>query len=195
MKLEAIVIGVSAGGWDALNTILPALPREFTLPVVIVQHLSPDSEGYLAQSLNKRCLLKVKEADEKEPIEPGTIYIAPANYHLLIEEDRTLSLSISEHVHYSRPSIDVLFETAAEAFGPRLIGVVLTGASADGSQGLKKIQERGGLTLVQDPATAESPIMPQAAIKTIHAEGRLVDYILPLKEIAPFLMKIVNRES
>lgn len=169
----------------ALSEILPTLPQNFSLPILIVQHLSPASDDYLATYLDEKCEVKVKEADEKEKIEGGVVYLVPANYHLLVEKDKTLSLSVDSPVNFARPSIDVLFETAAEAYGSNLIGLVLTGASADGSRGLKLIKERGGLTLVQDPKTAESEVMPKAAIAEVD-----VDHIIPLSEIGAFLIKI-----
>ncbi len=185
MRYRAIVIGSSAGGNEALKDILLHLPKEFKIPIVIVQHISPYSENYMTRHLNSICNINVKEADEKDKIIPGNIYIAPPNYHLLIEEDETFSLSVDKKVNYSRPSIDVLFETAAYAYGPSLIGIILTGANNDGSKGLKKIKEAGGLTIVQDPKTAYSDAMPKAAIKTIK-----VDYILSLEKIAKLLLKI-----
>ena len=139
-------------------------------------------------SLNESCPLTVKEADEKEPIKPGFVYIAPANYHLLVEQNKTLSLSIDSKVCYSRPSIDVLFETAAEAYLSGLIGIILTGANDDGTIGLKKIKEKGGLTIAQDPATAESGVMPLSAIRE-----NVVDQILPLAEIASFLSQFTGK--
>lgn len=190
MRYRAVVIGVSAGGMDALLTILPNLPADFPVPVIIVQHVGPQANNYLAQHLNASCRLTVKEADEKESIAAGVVYLAPANYHLLIEEDKTLSLSVSERVNYARPSIDVLFETAADAYGPDLIGIVLTGANDDGSRGLRKIKEQDGLTVVQDPATALVSVMPKSAIA-----ATAVDHILPLEEIGPFLCKITGKEN
>jgi two-component system, chemotaxis family, protein-glutamate methylesterase/glutaminase len=187
MKYEAITMGISSGGWQALNQILPQLPESFPIPILIVQHLAAGSDDYLARTLNGKCRLKVKDADEKEPIEKGVIYLAPANYHLLVEQNKTLSLSTNEAINYARPSIDVLFETAADVYGPGLIGVVFTGASNDGSQGLYKIKERGGLAIVQDPSTAESEIMPRSAIEAVD-----IDYIVPLQEIVPCLIKLTS---
>jgi len=183
MNYEVIVIGVSAGGMKALGTILPSLPADFALGVIVAQHLHPSAEDALARRLDKSCELTVKLADEKESIAPGVIYIAPPDYHLMVEEERIFSLSLDEPVKYARPSIDVLFETAADAYGSTLVGIVLTGANTDGSHGLKKIKESGGLTVVQDPATAEIETMPRAAIAATQ-----VDHILPLEEIGPFLV-------
>lgn len=182
---QAIVIGSSAGGLNAVKTVITGLPQEFQTPILIVQHLSPHSDNFMARYLNQLTHLQVKEADEKEPIRPWHVYIAPPNFHLLVEEDYSLSLSVDEKVNYARPSIDVLFETAAVAYGPRLIGLLLTGANNDGTKGFSHIKAAGGTTIAQDPATAESPIMPASAI----ASGK-VDHTVPLNEIAKFLVKI-----
>ncbi len=163
-NIKAVVIGTSAGGLYALKKLLPALPSGYPCPLMIVQHMSPYSDNYMVRMLNEKSAITVKEADEKEPVVAGTAYIAPPDYHLLVESDLTLSLSMEEKVNYSRPSIDVLFETAADAYGPHLMGVVLTGANADGSEGLAYIHKKGGFTVVQQPGDAESPAMPEAAI-------------------------------
>jgi len=170
-----------------LREVLPALAPDFPMPVLIVQHMSRLSEGILSRLLDEVSQVRVKEAEDKESAVPGVVYIAPANYHLLVEEDGSLALSLEERVNFARPAVDVLFEAAADVYGPRLIGVVLTGANDDGSRGLKKIKERGGLTIVQDPATAEADAMPRAAI----AASR-VDYILPLAEIGPLLNSLAD---
>ena len=183
--MHAVVIGVSAGGMTALGILLPFLPAHYKLPVIIAQHAHPDSDDFLARYLNDKCSLTVKQAEEKEPVLPGIIYMAPPNYHLLIEMDHTFSLSVEEPVNFARPSIDVLFETAAEAYGSNLVGVILTGASADGAGGLMKIKAAGGITVVQDPRTAEAEIMPKSAISA----GE-VDFILPLEAIGKFLAKL-----
>ena len=189
-EFEAVVIGVSAGGLAALHTMLPLLPVDFDLPVIIVQHLHPASGNYLVQDLNARCHLSVKQADEKEIIKSGTVYMAPPNYHLLVEEDRTFSLTVDKRVNYARPSIDVLFETAALAYREKLIGVILTGANNDGSRGLKKIKETGGFAVVQDPLNAEVDSMPRAALV-----ATAVDYILPLDQIGPLLVSIAKGKN
>lgn len=142
MKYGAIVIGVSAGGLNAMKTILPTLPAQFGIPIVVVQHIGARSDGEWFRILEKLCNVKIKEAEEKEEIKSGVVYVAPPNYHLLIERDRTFSFSIGERVNFSRPSIDVLFETASEVYGDKLIGVILTGANSDGAQGLKKLRKR-----------------------------------------------------
>jgi len=178
------VIGVSSGGINALKLLLQELPGNFMLPIVIVQHIGPHSDSTWISLLNSWSSLTVKEADEKERIEKGTVYIAPPNYHLLVERDKTLSLTVDERVRFARPSIDVLFETAAEAYKQKLIGIILTGSSDDGTNGLKKIKEMGGLAIAEDPSTAESPFMPAAAISKV-----AVDYILPLKGISELLIR------
>jgi two-component system chemotaxis response regulator CheB len=181
-RYDIVVMGVSSGGMVALSIIIPMLSKDFTLPVVIVQHQHPHADDFLVHYLNEKCELSVKHAEEKEPIEPATVYLAPPNYHLLIEQDRTFSLSIAERVNYARPSVDVLFETAADAFGANTIGIILTGANNDGSQGLKMIHNCGGLTIVQDPATAEATEMPRTAIAATK-----VDHVLPLADIGRLL--------
>ncbi len=187
MAFKIVVIGVSAGGFQALQIVLGELTSDFPLPILIVQHTSPGSGDYFARHLNQKCAIEVKEANEKELSQPGTVYLAPANYHLLLERDGTLSLSIEEKVNYARPSIDVLFDTASEAYGSDVIGVILTGANSDGSRGLKTIKAKGGIAIVQDPETAESAAMPQAAM-----EATEVDHLLPLSDISPFLKKFVG---
>ncbi len=179
---KAVVIGVSAGGLQVLRTLLPQIPGAFPLPVIIVQHLHPLQDRSFLKILGTSCALVVREAEEKEKAVPGVVYFAPPNYHLLIESDMTFSLSVDEKVNYSRPSLDVLFESAAEAFGPGLIGIILTGASRDGAVGLRRIKEKGGTTIVQDPATAEFPLMPTAAM-----EESEVDHVMNIEEIARYL--------
>lgn len=186
---EAAVLGVSAGGMHALKTILSALPATFSLGIAIVHHSSPTSDGYLAEHLNCCSMIKVKEAEDKEALSRGTAYLAPADYHLLIEPDKSFSLSVDDKVNFSRPSIDLLFESAAEAFGEALIAVVLTGANADGAQGLKAVKRHGGLAVVQNPATAEASRMPQAAI-----DATSVDHIVDLERIALLLRRLSNGE-
>jgi len=162
--IQAVAIGASAGAVDALLQVLSSLPKDYPLPLLIVVHLSPESESPLASLLADRCTIAVKEAEDKEPIRPGTAYLAPPNYHLLVEPELCLSLSNEEPVLFSRPSIDVMFESAADAYGDALAGVVLTGGNADGAQGLQKIENAGGLALVQHPASAAYPEMPRAAL-------------------------------
>ena len=184
MNYEAIVIGVSSGGMNAMKVMFSLLPKEFNTPIIIVQHISSQSENLWIKLLNDKSNLYIKEADEKESIEHGKVYIAPPNYHLLIERDKTFSLTIDERVNYARPSIDVLFESAAEAYKNKLIGVILTGSNNDGTNGLKRIQECGGLAIVQNPETSESAYMPASAIAAIQP-----DYILSLEDIINLLIK------
>ena len=186
-QYQAVVIGVSSGGMEVLQVILQSLPADFCLPIIIVQHMHADSDNYLARSLDEKCQLTVREACEKEEIKPGVVYVAPPNYHLLVENDRSFSLSITERVNFARPSIDVLFETAAEVFGANLIGVILTGANYDGCRGLKQIKDGGGVAMVQDPATAIVDSMPREAIAMSK-----VDYVLPPVKIGPTLVKLAK---
>lgn len=186
--IQAIVMGGSAGAIEALNTVLPALPRDFPIPVAVVLHVLPTKPSLLTNVLKPLCAMKVKEAEDKEPLMASTIYIAPPNYHLLIERQRTTSLSCDALVHYSRPSIDVLFESAADAYGSRLLGVLLSGANQDGVQGLAAITKRGGLSVVQSPETAAVDTMPQAALHAFDPT-----HVLPLSEIAPFLIRSATK--
>ena len=179
---EAIVIGVSAGGLGALAEVLPKFDKDMTLPVMIVQHQSQDSDDFLVRYFDHLCRHSVREVEDKMPVESGTIYFAPANYHLLVEPDRTLSLSTEDRVNYSRPSIDVLFESAADTYTDRLVGIILTGANSDGTNGAARIKELGGLIIVQDPETAEAEAMPMSVIKHVR-----VDHILPLNRIGDFV--------
>lgn len=179
---RAIVIGVSAGGLHALQQILPHLPADFSLPVMIVQHRATDNHRFLAPFLNDKCAIEVRDAGMNEPLRRGVVYLAPADYHLLVEDAETLALSIDPPVHYSRPAIDVLFESAADIFREQLVAVVLTGANRDGSQGAVRVKALGGLVVVQDPATAEVDTMPTATLRAVS-----VDRILPLEEIGPYL--------
>lgn len=184
---EAIVIGVSAGGMEALTTIIPKLPEGFNLPLIVVQHRVRDADTFLAEYLNRLSALPVQEAVPGSGVESGVVYIAPSGYHLLLERDKVFSLSIDPRVNYSIPSVDVLFESAAVAYGNGLVGLILTGANSDGSRGLATVKAYGGLTLVQDPLTAEVRSMPQAAIA-----ATIVDHILPLREIAAFLTDLAT---
>jgi two-component system chemotaxis response regulator CheB len=179
---EAVVIGASAGALEALTNLLPGLPAEYRLPILIVVHLPADRTSLLAQLLRARCAIRVHEAEDKEPIEPGVAYFAPPDYHLLVEQNKRLSLSGDEPVLFSRPSIDVLFESAADAYGGGLIGVVLTGANGDGANGLRAVVEAGGVAVVQEPGSAYASAMPLAAIAAC-PDAR----VLPVKEIAAYL--------
>jgi two-component system chemotaxis response regulator CheB len=190
MPYEAVVIGASAGGLQALKALLSSLPTSFPLPIAIVQHIAERSENLMAELLNHASRITVKEAEDKESLNPGTVYLAPPGYHLLIEPDRSLSLSVDERVNHARPSIDVLFESAAEVFDEALIGIILTGANADGAQGLKTIKEYGGLTIVQNPESAETPAMPKAALAATEA-----DYIVDLEQLTPILLQLAAGET
>lgn len=181
----AVVIGVSAGGLQALIHVLGALPVNYSIPVIVVQHRGKDHKYLLEEVLQTKCLLHVKQVDEKESIMSGYIYTAPPDYHLLIESDKTFSLTTDIHVKHSRPSIDLLFTTAAEVYKDNLIGIILTGASSDGAEGLLEIKNAGGLTIAQDPKTAEYSYMPQASINI-----GAIEHILTLEEIRSFLIKL-----
>ena len=187
---KAIVIGVSAGGMLALRKIIPVLSADFPAPVIIVQHMHPYSDNFMIHDLDRKSTLNVRQAEEKENISAGNVYIAPSNYHLLVEQDKTFSLSVCERVNFSRPSIDILFETASEVYQDKLLGIVLTGANKDGSEGAKIIKQRGGKIIVQDPKTAESKVMPQSAIANTNP-----DHILPLTDIGDFLNKYINKRN
>lgn len=181
---EIVAIGCSLGGLHALNGILLALPADYPKIVVLVQHRGANTEDTLVSLLRERTQLPVNEAEDKEPLFAGRVYLAPADYHLLVERGH-LSLSTEQPVNFARPSIDVLFESVAASYADRSVGVLLTGASADGAQGLLAIKSAGGLTIAQDPKTAEAGIMPEAAIAI-----KAADWILPLNEIGRFLAEM-----
>jgi two-component system chemotaxis response regulator CheB len=184
---KAVVMGVSSGGLEALKTLVPALRPDFGAPVLIVQHLSAQGDSYLITRLNEVSLLTVKEAEDKEMLAAGVVYVAPPDYHLLVEADGSLTLSVDPKVNFSRPSIDVLFESASDAFADKLVGVILTGANHDGAKGLARIKRRGGLAIVQAPESAQADAMPRAALKSTS-----VDHVLPLHEIPLFLNKLIG---
>ena len=186
MTFEIVVIGASYGGLSALQILLPELAPEFPLPVVVVQHRRKEADDGLCEYLRRRSQLPLIEPNDKEKVEPGRVYLAPRDYHLLIEES-IFALSTESPVSFARPSIDVLFESAADIYRDRVIGVILTGANRDGARGLAKIKAFGGLTVVQDPQSAESRSMPDAAIS-----ATTVDRILPLAEIAPYLNEVCH---
>ena len=162
--MKAVVIGGSAGALQTLSTILRDLPASYGLPIFITVHVPPDRSSVLAELLQSKCQIRVREAQDKEPISAGTAYIAPPDYHLLVEKGGTLALSSDEPVFYSRPAIDVLFESAADAYGSAVVGVVLSGASSDGAKGLKSIERAGGVAMVEDPGSAYASTMPKAAL-------------------------------
>lgn len=186
VRPQAVVIGASAGALEALSVILPALPADFPVPVILVVHIPGDKRSVLAELFQAKCEIRVIEVEDKEPLAGSTAYFAPPNYHLLVEGHRTLSLSSDEPVMFSRPSIDVLFESAADAFGAALVGVVLTGANHDGARGLRAISDAGGQAVVQDPATAFATAMPEGAIARC-PQAR----VLPLDAMATYLQKVV----
>jgi two-component system, chemotaxis family, protein-glutamate methylesterase/glutaminase len=165
-RVEAVVVGGSAGAMDGLGVILPALPRGLAVPVLVVLHVPPDDGSRLPFVFEGRCQVAVREAEDKDSIVPGVAF-APPGYHLLVETDRTLALSVDAAVHFSRPSIDVLFESAAYAYGERLLGIVLSGANEDGAAGLAAIAAAGGIAVVQAPETADSPEMPEGALRAV----------------------------
>lgn len=179
---EAVVIGASAGALEALSVILPAFSPDYRLPIFVVVHLPPDRRSVMAELFQAKIRLAVREAEDKEPISGSTLYFAPPDYHLLVEADRTLSLSRDEPVLFSRPSIDVLFESAADAYGAALIAVVLTGANADGAEGLAAVVKAGGTALVQNPQGAFASAMPEAAIQACPGAR-----IMSLEAIARYL--------
>lgn len=186
---KILVIGASLGGGQALEVILSGLPKDFKLPVVIAQHRHKETGSDLHRFLQQSSALKLTDAEDKEAILPGHVYFAPADYHLLVELGN-FALSTDSPLDYARPSIDMLFESAADAYGNTVIGIILTGASRDGAQGLAKIKARGGVALVQDPATAERETMPAAALAAVPQAT-----VLPLKEIAPFLLSLCQPQQ
>jgi two-component system chemotaxis response regulator CheB len=184
-RVEAVVLGASAGGFEALLAVLTGLPSTYPMPLVAVLHLPDHHESKLAELFGHRLALQVREARDKETLAPGTLYFAPSGYHLSIETDHSFSLSCEDRVSYARPSIDVLFASAADAYGKSLAAALLTGANYDGAAGLAGIRLAGGLTIVQDPATAVVATMPEAAIRRMTP-----DLILSLAEIHSVLMKL-----
>lgn len=184
---EAVAIGASAGGIDALFVLLEGIPATMRAPIFIVLHLPEQHESKLPQVFGARLAVPVKEAEPHAPVAGGTVYFAPPGYHLLVENDRSFSLSCDPPVLFSRPSIDVLLESCAEAYGDRLAGLVLTGANEDGARGLARIAELGGLTAVQDPAEAAHKAMPQAALAAAEP-----DYVLSLAALRRLLHTVVS---
>lgn len=179
------VIGTSWGGLAALSEIIAGLPEDFSLPIGVVQHRSKDSE-LLVELLQDLTHLCVRDAEDKDPLCAGTIYIAPPDYHMMVERDH-VSLTVDSPVRFSRPSIDVLFKSASDTFGASTIGVVLTGANEDGASGLARIVARGGKAIVQDPAEAEAPVMPQSAVRAVP-----VARVLPLRDISAELARLAT---
>lgn len=180
--IQAIVIGGSAGVLDVLRVLLGALPHTLAIPVLIVVHLPTRSHSNVHQSLQFASVLPMRQADDKEPLQGGTIYFASPGYHLLVEADRSAAQSLDEPVYYSRPSIDVLFDSASDVYKRSLLGILLTGASPDGAEGLRAIHAAGGLTIVQDPQSAEAQAMPRAALELFEP-----DFVLAPAQIAALL--------
>lgn len=186
-RLRAVVIGVSTGGVDALKIVVGGLPADFPIPVMVVAHISPEADNGLALLLDDLCEIRVKEADELEKAEAGTVYIAPPNYHLQVEKNGCLSLSVDPPVRFARPSVDVLFESAADVFGAALVGVVMTGAGSDGSNGLRRVKDAGGVAVVQNPDEAEADSMPRSSIA-----AAVPDHVTPLAGIAGLLVRLAK---
>lgn len=187
-RRHAVVIGASAGGVEALTVLLPALPAGLRASVLVVLHLRPDKNSLLPAIFGRLCQVPVKEAEDKEPIEPGTIYFAPPDYHLLVDHGPHVVLSADPPVQFSRPSIDVLFESAADVYRRRLWGLVLTGNSSDGAAGLAAVDRFGGRCFVQDPEQAQGPVMPTAARARVpNSES------LPLADLAALLAQVDTR--
>ena len=184
-RIEMVVIGGSAGGVDALVGLVPALPAGFGPAVTCILHVPPDRESRLAELFALRTALPVREAQDKEPIQPGTVYFAGSGYHLSIEQDRSFSLSCEPPVQFARPAIDILMESAADVYGPALAGILLTGANYDGADGMCRIRERGGLTIVQDPEEAQASTMPEEAIR--RCAPHLVLPLAGIRTVLPLL--------
>jgi two-component system chemotaxis response regulator CheB len=189
-RVDAIVVGASAGGVDALSLLFPALPVGLAAPVFVVLHLPRERPSLLVEIFQPKCALPIREAEDKEPVEAGTIYFAPPDYHLLIDEGPQIALSADAPVQFSRPSVDVLFESAADCYGARLLAVVLTGANEDGAAGVAAVQRAGGITLVQCPDSAQSPSMPEAAIRRVAPT-----YVLPLDAMVALLRTLAPAEA
>jgi two-component system, chemotaxis family, protein-glutamate methylesterase/glutaminase len=188
-SFELVVIGCSLGGMHALHTVLSSLGDDFSVPIAVVQHRHKRSNENLPEYFRRVTHLCVVDALDKQWIKPQCVYFAPADYHLLVERG-AFSLSVDDVVAYSRPSIDVLFESAADAYGEHVAGVILTGMNSDGARGARRVRHRGGFVVAQDPRTAEAPTMPQAAI-----DAGAVDRILPLERIGPFLAELCRNAA
>ncbi|PLR28724.1 chemotaxis protein CheB [Caulobacter zeae] len=182
---RVVVIGASAGAVQALMAILPPLPHDYRLPILVVVHVPPDRDNVLAPLLEAKCRLTVKEAEDKEPIAGGVVYLAPPDYHLLVETNGALALSADAPVNFSRPSIDILFESAADVFSDGLVGVVLTGANQDGAAGLRAVAKAGGVAIVENPASAQASAMPQAALAATPTAA-----VMSLDAIASYLLSL-----
>jgi two-component system, chemotaxis family, protein-glutamate methylesterase/glutaminase len=176
--IDAVAIGASAGGVDVLSVLLSSLPASCRASFIIVLHIPRERPSLLPDVFGARCALPVREAEDKEPVQPGTVYFAPPDYHLLLDRGPAFALSSDEPVHFSRPSIDVLFDSAADIYGERLLGLILTGANQDGAEGLAAIGRAGGRTVVQEPAGAAVPFLPEAAL-----QAGPVDFVLSLAQL------------
>jgi two-component system chemotaxis response regulator CheB len=187
-RIEGVVIGASAGGVEALGALLPALPPRARAAIFVVIHQRRERPSLLAELFASRCRLPIIEAEDKQAVEPGTVYFAPPDYHLLLEDGPFVALSVDQLVNFSRPSIDVLFESASDVYGERLMAIVLTGGNSDGARGLVAVHRAGGLTVVQDPESAQAPMMPASAVDTGAA-----DLVLPLERIAELLGRMQVR--
>jgi two-component system, chemotaxis family, protein-glutamate methylesterase/glutaminase len=188
-ECDAVVIGASAGAVEALKVLLPGVPQSARVPVVIVVHLPPSRPSLLPEVFGPRCLARVREPEDKESASAGTIWFAPSNYHLLLEKGRSFALSVDEPVRFSRPSIDVLFESAADVYGRKLCAIILTGANDDGAQGARAVRDAGGFVVVQDPTTAEAKEMPSATIALANPQ-----LVASLPEIAEFLRQATETD-
>lgn len=189
-RYEIVALASSAGGVMALRLLLEALPADLPVPVVAVQHLDRRHRTVVAQVLGRKSKLRVKLADDDEHVTSGVVYMAPPDHHLLVSSGGVLTLTQSELVHFLRPSADLLFESVAAVYGPRVIACVLTGTGNDGAMGVTAIKARGGTVIVEDPSTAEFPGMPRASVATGN-----VDFVLALEEIAPVIVGLVNTEE
>jgi two-component system, chemotaxis family, protein-glutamate methylesterase/glutaminase len=176
--IDAVVIGASAGGVEVLSVLLPAIPARCRVSFLVVVHIPRERPSLLAELFGARCASPVTEAEDKEPVQPGTVYFAPPDYHMLVDQGPSVALSRDEPVHFSRPSIDVLFDSAADIYGERLMGVILTGANQDGAEGLAAVRRAGGRTVVQEPGSAAVPSLPEAALQ----KGS-VDAVLSIEQL------------
>lgn len=188
---EFIALGCSVGGIEALKFLLQELPADFPIPIGVVQHRGADSDSMMIRYFKDVFALKVIEPEDKEPIVPGAVYFAPANYHMLVGEDHCFHLNVDDPVYFSRPSIDVFFSSAALVFRKNLVGVIMSGANADGAEGLRQIQNRGGEAIVQDPATAYHRTMPEAALAALQGEIQVLD----LAKIKHFIHSLFRKEA
>ena len=182
---KVVVIGGSAGSIDALMKLFPVLKNPITFVLIIVLHRKNSVDSTLADLFSMKTSIPVSEVEDKDPIEPGKIYVAPADYHLLVEEEGIFALDASEKINYSRPSLDVTYESVAEIYGSAAIGILLSGANADGTDGLNAMKKAGALTIVQDPATAQTPFMPHHALQHVK-----IDFVFSVEEIAQFLNRL-----